>query len=79
MLYEDTEYLPTCGAIPIGRKGRNSMDGKILTKNIRVFAECKNKKCEYTDQLSIEDIRIDKRCPDCKGSMILGEEGIIRN
>ena len=80
MLYEDTEYLPTCGAEPIGRRG-GIMDGKVLTRNVVLFTECASDKCKQTGELSIEQLRDgwNGECLKCGDIMILSQECAVRN
>ena len=77
---EDTEYLPTCGAIPIGSR-RKEMKGKFLTTNIVLSAICLGSHCVHKHSLSIEALWSDglKRCPECGSNMAIEEECNIEN
>jgi hypothetical protein len=77
---EDTEYLPTCGSIPIGLR-RKAMKGKFLTRNIVLFTECANEKCDQTGKISVEDLRDhgEGECGLCGDIMYLSQECMIKN
>ena len=77
---EDTEYLPTCGAIPIGSR-RKEMKGKFLTTNIVLTVTCLGSHCVHTRPLSIEELWANglKRCPECDSNMMIEEECLIEN
>ncbi len=82
MLHEDTEYLPTCGAIPVGRLNGGVMDGKVLTKNVVLLTECATKHCTHTGELTIKDLRDhgpEGECPVCGDIMIISQECLVRN
>ncbi len=77
---EDTEYLPTCGHIVIGRKnGGGLMDGKVLTSNIALFTECV--KCDQTGEISVKQLEEgwNGSCLQCGSKMAISKESAVRN
>jgi len=79
---DDTEYLPTCGLSYVMGQDSRRNNMKVLTRNVMLFVECINDKCNGTGSMNIEELRDDgvpEECPECGDFVTISQECLIKN